>query len=77
MNGKPAGGQQVVIPDPSLGTFRYTRTDDQGRYSVSGLSNGQVEVSVNPMPGGVDISRNAGQTALVEEGRTTVVDFNL
>ncbi len=77
VNGKPAGGQQVVIPDPSLGTFRYTRTDDQGRYSVSGLSNGQVEVSVNPMPGGVDISRNAGQTALVEEGRTTVVDFNL
>ncbi len=76
VNGKPAREQQVVVQDPALGMFRTTRADNDGRYSFSGLPDGEVRVGVNPLPEGADPSRNAEQTAIVEEGNTTVVDFS-
>ncbi len=76
IKGKPAAGQQVVVQDMAQGMFRHTRADKNGRYSFSGLSSGETRVGVNPLPEGVGDSQNAEQTAIVEEGKTTVVDFD-
>jgi protocatechuate 3,4-dioxygenase beta subunit len=74
VNGKAAGGSQLHVGSPSLGMYRGTRADSEGRYSLSGLASGEYTVHTNTPPG-VQTSQSPQQTAIVEEGKTTVVDF--
>jgi len=79
INGKPAGGQQIAAIETDGHMAHHMRTeraDKDGHYTFSGLSSGEVQVSVNPMPPGLNTSQNAQQTAIVEAGQTTVVNFD-
>ncbi|MEA3365206.1 MAG: carboxypeptidase-like regulatory domain-containing protein [Candidatus Hydrogenedentes bacterium] len=79
LNGKPAEGRQIIAIETDGPVAHHTRTaraDKEGRYSFSGLAGGELQISVNPMPPGLNTSQNAQQTAIVEECQTTVVNFD-
>ncbi|MBI4556299.1 MAG: carboxypeptidase regulatory-like domain-containing protein [Candidatus Hydrogenedentes bacterium] len=80
LDGEPVVGQTVNV---GSGTNResvsHGQTDATGAYRVTGVAPGEVEVFVsitNFAQGGRD-SCNLKQLALVENDRTTPVDFNL
>lgn len=79
LNGKPAEGQQIVAIETDghmAHHMRTARADKNGHYTFSGLASGEVQLQVNPVPPGLNTSQNAQQTAIVEEGQITVVNFD-
>lgn len=65
---EPVSGAQVFIPGTDLGSL----TDEEGRYTISGVPPGQVQVRVRLLG-----YRPANRQVSVEAGETVTVDFEL
>ncbi|MFO7973202.1 MAG: carboxypeptidase regulatory-like domain-containing protein [Candidatus Hydrogenedentota bacterium] len=75
INGDPAQEYPVRVHSSSTGISRHVRTNNDGCYTISGLASGEYNINTNTPPG-IATSQSTQQTGIVEEGQTTVVDFD-